>query len=219
MDPMRIRRLLVDSPTSVGGRARARRWETFHQVFPEIEKMKVLDLGGTAAFWQTVPTRPAHVTLVNLQVDGRTAGEGFTSLSGDACRASEVLAENGVDPDFDVVFSNSLIEHVGGHSKRSDLAHQVRSLAPRHWVQTPYRYFPVEPHWVFPGMQFMPAAARVQIDLRWPLGGKAPNEAAARRRVLWTELLSVTEMRDYFPESTIVRERMAGLTKSLIAVK
>ena len=60
----------------------------------------------------------------------------------------------GAPMSYDVVFSNSLLEHVGGHAQRAALAREVRSLAPRHWVQTPYRYFPLEPHWLFPGMQF-----------------------------------------------------------------
>ncbi len=38
------------------------------------------------------------------------------------------------------------------------------------WVQTPYRYFPIEPHWIFPGFQFLPLSARTEISRRWPLG-------------------------------------------------
>ena len=29
-------------------------------------------------------------------------------------------------------------------------------------VQTPYRYFPVEPHWLFPGLQFLPMGLRAR---------------------------------------------------------
>jgi hypothetical protein len=36
--------------------------------------------------------------------------------------------------------------------------------------------------------------------------------------VQWTELVGVAEMRAYFPGSEIHRERVAGLTKSLVAV-
>jgi hypothetical protein len=37
--------------------------------------------------------------------------------------------------------------------------------------------------------------------------------------VLWTELVSLAEMRAYFPSSRIIHEKVAGLTKSLIAVR
>ena len=42
-----------------------------------------------------------------------------------------------------------MLEHVGAHSQRQQLADNVHDLADRYWVQTPYRYFPIEPHWVF----------------------------------------------------------------------
>jgi hypothetical protein len=45
------------------------------------------------------------------------------------------------------------------------------------------------------------------------------SRAEALRAVLEIELLSRTEMRAYFPGSQILSERVAGLTKSLIAVK
>ena len=219
MEPRRLRRIFVDSPTSLGGRARARRWEMFMQAFPDIEKLRVLDLGGTINFWRNVPTKPAHVTLINLSDNHEPTDKEIAAVSGDACRASEVLAESNIRPEFDLVFSNSLIEHVGGHSKRLELAEQVNKLAPRNWIQTPYRYFPIEPHWVFPAMQFLPVACRTQIALRWPLGGRAETKEAARQNVLWTELLSVTDMREYFPQSVILHERIFGLTKSLIAIR
>lgn len=219
MTSIEIRRMFVDSPNSLGGRARARRWGLFHQLFTEIENMNVLDLGGTTEFWRTAPIRPKHVTLINLDKDKEPTAKSILAITGDACRAADVLRNHQVTPEFDLVFSNSLIEHVGGHSKRLELADQVKTLAPRHWIQTPYRYFPIEPHWVFPAMQFMPTAARVQIALRWPLGGKPDNKETARRSVMWTELLSMTDIREYFPESTILHEQFLGLTKSLIAVR
>lgn len=215
----RLRRVLVDSPTSLGARARIRRWAMFCNAFPGIERMRVLDLGGTVDTWLRSPVRPAHVTVLNLYEPGESDDNSIVPLAGDACRAADVLAHANADTSFDVVYSNSLIEHVGGHARRTELARQVRELAPRHWVQTPYRYFPLEPHWLFPGMQFLPAAARVKIAAHWPLVHSRPADIdEAREAVLWTELVSITEMRDYFPSSTIMHERVLGLTKSLIAV-
>jgi hypothetical protein len=214
----RLRRMFVDSPTSLGARARMRRWTMFRNAFPGIERMRVLDLGGTVDTWRQSPVRPAHVTVLNLYEPGESDDDSILPLTGDACQAADVLASADVDTSFAVVFSNSLIEHVGGHARRSELARQVRELAPRHWVQTPYRYFPVEPHWLFPGMQFMPAAARVKIATHWPLVHTKPASIdEARQHVLWTELVSITEMGDYFPTSRILHERVFGITKSLIA--
>jgi hypothetical protein len=220
MTATELRRMLVDSPTSLGAKARLRRWEMLRNAFPEIEKLSVLDLGGTVETWHRAPVRPARVTVLNLDEPGESDDGRIVPVTGDACHADEVLAAAGVDTSYDLVFSNSLIEHVGGHARRSELARQVHQLAPRHWVQTPYRYFPLEPHWLFPGMQFLPAAARVRIARHWPLvHTRPPSMDEARDKVLWTELIGVTEMRDYFPTSTILHERLLGITKSLIAVR
>ncbi|AWT56786.1 hypothetical protein [Mycolicibacterium smegmatis] len=214
-----LRRMLVDSPVSLGAKARMRRWQIFRNAFPDIENMRLLDLGGTVETWNRAPVRPKHVTVLNLLEPGESDSDWIVPVAGDACNAAAVLADANVETTFDVVFSNSLIEHVGGHARRSELASQVQALAPRHWVQTPYRYFPLEPHWLFPGMQFLPVAVRVKIAAHWPLVHTRPaNVEEARNEVLWTELVSVTEMREYFPGSTILRERVLGLPKSLIAL-
>jgi hypothetical protein len=214
-----LRRIFVGSPRSLGARARLRRWAMFRESFPDFERMRVLDLGGTVDTWQRSPIRPSHVTVLNLFHQLEADDDTMVLVNGDACCATDVLEAAGVDMNFDLVFSNSLIEHVGGHARRADFAKQVRDLAPRHWVQTPYRYFPVEPHWLFPGMQFMPLAARKKVAVHWPLGFTRNYSAHdAHEQVFWTELLSLTEMRDHFPTSTIRHERVFGLTKSLIAL-
>jgi hypothetical protein len=87
-------------------------------------------------------------------------------------------------------------------------------------VQTPYRYFPVEPHWIAPGMQFLPARVRASMACWWPLANvKSADIREALGAVLWTELVDRTQMRYYFPDSDIRSERLMGLTKSLIAIK
>jgi hypothetical protein len=214
-----MRRRLVDSPTSVGARKRAERWELFRRLFPGIEQMRVVDLGGTVESWRRAPVRPAEVTVVNLFEPGESDEDWLIPVTGDACDARTALREAGAGSSYDLVFSNSLLEHVGGHSQRVALAAEVHALAPRHWVQTPYRYFPVEPHWLFPGLQFLPVAARARAAKVWPLAHSRPeNSSAAMSEVQWTELVGVAEMRAYFPGSEIVKEKVAGLTKSLTAV-
>jgi hypothetical protein len=214
-----LRALVVDSPGSLGARTRARRLSLFHRQFPDIADMRVLDLGGTVEYWLRAPVRPKQVTVVNLFEPGESVEPWLVPVTGDACAAVETLEKAGIQPSFDLVFSNSLLEHVGGHSKRVDLAAQVHLLADRHWVQTPYRYFPVEPHWLFPLMQFLPVNARTTIAHSWPLAHSRPaSRTGAQSAVMWTELVGIAQMRSYFPQSLIVREKFAGLTKSLVAV-
>jgi hypothetical protein len=215
----RVRRLLVESPGSVGGRARAQRWRLVAELFPDLADLRVVDLGGTAESWQRAPVQPKHVTVVNLTEPGEPASW-ITTVLADACDPYGPIEEATGATSFDLVFSNSLLEHVGGHARRVDVANAVRTLAPRYWVQTPYRYFPMEPHWLFPGMQFLPAAVRARIAASWPLAHSgAGSLEQAMSQVLLTELLSVTEMRSYFPDAQVIHERFLGLTKSLVAAK
>lgn len=213
--PTGVRSWFVGSDRSLAERARLRRWRQLRETLPDFEDLRVLDLGGTTVFWDRAPERPRSVTVINLV----EPGEGLPwvrPIAGDALDARELAGS----ADFDLVFSNSLIEHLGGHLNRVRFAEVVRSMAPRYVVQTPYRYFPVEPHWVFPGMQFLPVRARSWLAPRWPLGqtrGWPADEAM--NEVLCTELLSLTEMRFYFPDAHIEWERMAGLPKSMTAFR
>ncbi len=214
-----VRRALVDSPTSLGARARSRRWGQLLERFPYLPDMNVVDLGGTTEYWRRSPVRPRSVTVVNLTEPGTSDEEWLVPVEGDACDAGSILAATGASG-FDLVISNAVIEHVGGHANRVRFAASVRELSARHWVQTPYRYFPLEPHWLFPGMQFLPVAARARVALAWPLQHtRAASYADALSSVQWTELVGRSEMAAYFPDSEIVAERVAGLTKSLIALR
>lgn len=211
----KIRRVLNNplNPRSVSGRARAVRWEEFKQTFPHVEDMKVLDLGGTPSFWRSADTRPAHLTIVNIMQQPSEA-DWIDNVSADACLYEPTQT-------FDLVMSNSLLEHVGGHYRRVQLAEVIRGAAPHHWVQTPYRYFPVEPHWVAPGMQFLPPNMRALFVQHWPLGARTHHDdpRGALREALETDLVSAAEMRYLFPDSRLWKERFGGLTKSLVAVR
>jgi hypothetical protein len=120
------------------------------------------------------------------------------------------------------VYSNSVLEHIGGYARRQAFATSVHSLAERSWIQMPYRYFLIEPHWVFPGFQWMPLSLRSRIARHWVLAHEfdaARSHAEVLDGVLSVELLSKTEMRHLFPSSRVIVEHFLGLPKSLIAVR
>ena len=215
MAMLRDRLTDVDSPSSLSGRARARRWTHFSDVFPEISEMRVLDLGGTPTSWRQAPVRPAALTVVNLLPLG-SDDPALRVVQANACELPYGLRRE----KFDLVYSNSLLEHVGGHVQRQRLADVVHQCAGRHWVQTPYRYFPIEPHWLFPGIQWLPYSARIMLSQRWNRGHvKTYTRAEAEVQVNEIDLVGIAQMRMYFPESTIWYERFAGLVKSLVAIR
>jgi Methyltransferase domain len=126
------------------------------------------------------------------------------SVIGDACDPpAELEGER-----FDLVYSNSVIEHVGGHAQREAFAETVRCFSPRSIPSGGAR------------VQFLPVAARAWLTLRWPFGYRQGDDGdKALRNTLTIELLGRTEMRHYFPGCKLWEERMLGLTKSLVAIR
>lgn len=178
--------------------------------------MTVLDLGGTVDFWQDGTIKPARVVLLNTYESSSGLDPTLEVVQGDACMLPAALAGQR----FDVVLSNSTIEHVGGHERRQAFAATVHNAADAHWIQTPYRYFPFEPHWLFPGFQFLPIPAQAWIDKHWPLTHtKSPDWSTAVEAALSTQLLGKVEFTHYFPDSQLVWERVGGLPKSMIALR
>jgi hypothetical protein len=213
---------------SAGAVARARRFRRLLERFPSLQDMRVVDLGGEAQTWIEAPVRPREVVLLNIPWMARSqqewldeTGPGWIrAVGGDACDPPAELSND----NFDLVFSNSVIEHVGGHQRRAAFAAAVHRLAPHHWVQTPNRYFPIEPHWLFPGFQFLPARARAEVQRRWPVGHFAAlrgkqDDRDRMRDVLEVELVSKSELHWYFPDSEVIPERVGPLTKSWIVVR
>jgi hypothetical protein len=85
-------------------------------------------------------------------------------------------------------------------------------------VQTPNRNFPLEPHFFFPGFQFLPLSMRIWLLQHFDLGWykKIPDYAAARQEVETIRLLSRRDVARLFPEGTLYNERFAGLTVSFV---
>jgi hypothetical protein len=176
----------------------------------------VLDVGGTEGFWRHMgltDDQRIEVLLLNHHLESPEASN-IKATTGDARDLSRFD-----DHSFDVVFSNSVIEHLGTWEDQGSMAREVRRVARHYFVQTPNRYFPLEPHFFFPGFQFLPIRARVGLVRRFALGyhDALPDPDEARRAVTEIRLLTVGEMRRLFPDARLYRERVAGLTKSIVA--
>lgn len=175
--------------------------------------ISVLDIGGSQAYWEMM--RPAdpelvarlRVTLLNLR-PMPVSGHDFCSLAGDARDLS--CFRSG---EFDLVYSNSTIEHVGSFADQCRMAREVLRVGRRYCIQTPNRYFPVEPHFLFPLFQFLPVVLRVRLLQRFHLGWvpRVSDATEARKVVLGIRLLTRSELRELFPDSHIHSERYLGL--------
>jgi hypothetical protein len=215
---MRLVRRIYDNRQgdSWAGQLRRRRFRLFQQLMADLPRpLRILDVGGTEQFWQVMQFDDSASQVVLLNINPvTTAGPQFTSVVGDA-RAMPQFA----DKSFDVVFSNSVIEHVGTLVDQQRMATEVQRIGKRYFVQTPNRYFPIEPHFLFPFFQFFPMALRVAMIRRFNLGWykRIPDYAGALTLAQEVRMLSGAEVQRLFPEATIHRERVAGLTKSFVA--
>ena len=179
--------------------------------------LRVLDVGGSQRFWELVgmtDPQDVEVTLMNIK-KMPTRYPNFRSVVTDA-RDMRVFK----DDEFDVVFSNSVIEHVGTLEDQTRMASEVARVGKRYFVQTPNRYFPIEPHFYFPFFQFLPVRLRVWLVKALPLAsyGRMKDREKAEAFVKEIRLMNARELQALFPGATLLREKTAGLTKSFMVL-
>jgi len=188
-------------------------------IIAEKGSCRIADLGGSKYYWDIaagfVASRPVEIALVNPKEAQASAGK-FIHVDADAADLSGLP-----DMSFDFVHSNSVIEHVGDWTRMAAMAANVRRLAPKYYVQTPNFWFPYEPHFRCLFIHWAPEQLRCRIVRRFALGFADAQETvdAAMRRVQSARLLDAMQMRALFPDAKLVREKVCGLTKSLIAIR
>jgi hypothetical protein len=194
---------------------REKRFQFFLSLTRDLPRpLKILDIGGTQYFWEKMnytKEPDIHFTLVNLYPQ-EAPGKNFTCVVGDATSLPFK------DKEFDIVFSNSVIEHLFTKENQEKMASEIRRVGKNYFVQTPNLYFPIEPHWLFPLFQFLPFSLRVFMTQHFDIGGypKTNNREAAVTRVKEVRLLTKREMKKMFPEGGYYKEEFFFMTKSII---
>jgi len=204
-------------------RARSRRVvELIETIHAEKGAVSIIDLGGEANYWHLfdldlLKRCRVHITLVNPGgVDDVWDQTLFTVVDGDATD----LPQYG-DNSFDLVHSNSVIEHVGDWVRMEAFAKECRRLAPRYYVQTPYFWFPVEPHFssLFFHWKSEQSRARALMKRSHGFSQKAADVGAAMRDVQHARLLDKNQFRFLYADAIHHDEKVGPLTKSLIAIR
>jgi hypothetical protein len=204
-------------PKSLASRLRKRRNEKFRDsIYTLPRPLNILDVGGTAAVWRTIGFANApdiRITLFNLKQE-EVHETNIISMVGDA-RSMKSFT----DAQFDVAYSNSVIEHLGNMEDMKKMAREIRRVSRIYFLQTPYKYFPIEPHFMFPLFQFLPICWRIYLirhfNLAW--AGKISDYDSAERAVKSITLLSKAQLQSLFPDARITTEKVLGFPKSLLA--
>jgi hypothetical protein len=170
------------------------------------EGARVIDLGGTAHLWASFEHR-LDVTLVTVPPrPGEAAPEtSMRVIHADACDLSRRFE----DESFDLAFSNSVIEHVGGPQRRRAFAGEARRLGRAYWVQTPSDHFPIEAHTGVPFYFSLPGPIRDALHRRW-----AAELPEWYEMIAGTDVVTRAEMARLFPDAEVYTERILGLEKS-----
>ena len=147
-------------------RSRERKLRLFLDELQPTPDTSVLDVGAdelsfgegggcsTLNFFEERYPWPERITALGLH-DGdgfRARYPGTRYVQGDAC---DLPFEDGA---FDVVFSNAVIEHVGGRERQRRLVSEAIRVGRRVFITTPNRLFPVEVHTRLPFVHWLPDA-------------------------------------------------------------
>lgn len=207
-------------------RFRARRFAEVRRlieaILAERGRADILDLGGTETYWRIgadfIRENRHRITITMVNPEQQTVEDrGVFAFHQGSATDRTLFSDRG----FDLVHSNSVIEHVGDWVSMEDFAANTRRLAPRYYVQTPNYWFPYEPHFRFPGFQYLPASTRATLIMRHSLGffRRIEDRAEAEDIIRHHRLLSTREMRGLFPDGQIRHEKALGLNKSIVAIR
>lgn len=218
---MNFLKILADNrkANSFSTKLRRKRFAIFTSLISTLPRpLKVLDVGGSQLFWKNMSfTGQSGVKIVLLNVSKVVVTiPNFESMIGDGRNMSEFK-----DKEFDIVFSNSVLEHVGDYEQQHKMAEEVSRVGKRLFLQTPNLFFPIEPHFLFPFFQFLPLHSKVFLTNHFSIGWykKAPDKQKAKETVNSIRLLTEKQITNLFPGATIYKEKLFGLTKSFVVLE
>jgi len=197
-----------------------------NSIFTSQNSVRIIDIGGTLGYWERVGfnflrQNNVECTLVNLHAseldDLGEHTDIFQTMVGNGCNLHDVM-----DDQFDLAHSNSVVEHVYGWSNMKLFAKELQRVSKAIYVQTPYFWFPFDPHFYkMPFFHWLPRPLRTMLLMRFALAyrGRIDNIDEARSVVDGAVLLDGREMKFLFHDATLTYEKFCGFRKSIIATK
>ncbi len=157
------------------------------------------DVASTHNFFEALYPWPAQITAVSTQYLDRFQAA-FPAVH---CVRADGRDLPFNDDEFDIGFSNAVVEHVIGRDEQRRFVHELCRVSKRVFVTTPNRRFPIEVHTLLPVVHWLPRLPRERV-----------YRALRRDAGLGVELLTARSLRALFDvEARIVN---SGLT--LVAI-
>jgi len=200
--------------TKITKHFRSVRWEYVKNIYPDIIDYKVIDVGGSINFWGILDALPKKVDIYNIQNDA------INEFSKKLPKNISPFLFDGkklpVDSDsYDLCICNSVIEHIST-ALRQDFINELLRVSKRLYLQTPSKYSLIEPHFLFPLLQWFPLKMGYLIAhiSPWRILSIA-NNRTVKNYFYNTKLLTREELRSFFPTSIeIITERILYTPKS-----
>jgi hypothetical protein len=190
--------------------------------------VKILDLGGTVSMWERwglAADKGLHVTLANnysADTNGKFVvpqNDNFVRLDVDVVELDEMFYRQ-----FDLVFSNSMLEHLPNRTLQERVAYAIISSGTAYFVQVPNKYSLIDPHFAHPLAPFFASWPRslqkTMLLLSGLNGGKRHRslDSAGRRLDNYCPL-SIGDTRRLFRDATVSFEWSYGIPMSIVARK
>ena len=204
---------ISEKKESLGNQFREKRFSFFLKKINKLPKpVSVLDVGGKINFWENkglAGNLNYTITIVNFEKE-KSQYSNIKTLIGDATDLSQF-----VDKSFDIVHSNSVIEHLYNFNNQSKMASEIVRVGKKYIVQTPNKCFFLEPHYLLPFFQFIPDKLKYLILTKTKLSRlKRWDKNFSKQYINEIRLLSLKELKVLFPNSKIYFEKFLGMNKS-----
>ncbi|SNY90571.1 hypothetical protein SAMN04515647_0741 [Cohaesibacter sp. ES.047] len=219
------------NPNSLGSRMRAKRMRRIEEILKDVINEKgsatILDVGGLMQYWMALDNDLAEHCHVIVLSDEPSEGHfddlagGFVGTSefrqGDGCNLSEYA-----DCEFDLVHSNSVVEHVGNFDRKKQFSIETKRVGRNYYVQTPNLWFPIDPHYLLPFVHWVAAPYRFKRLAHKGLGPRNPAMHDYERAVHYiehTDILDKELFTHLFSDCEIFYEKAGPLIKSFIGIR
>lgn len=195
---------------------RVKRVKKLIEIYPNLQEMSILDVGGKPIIWELLDRecgiRPQRLILLNTE-DELNFFDNYECIIGDGRNLPYT------DNTFDLVFSNSVIEHVGNEKDQTAFAKECLRVGKNICIQTPNRWFPIETHLVTLFIHWLPQLWFTKLSF---LSFRYLFLLRDRQRfyniVKGIKLVDRQQLQSFFPQRKIVTEVFLGLPKSFTVI-
>jgi len=190
-------------------------FDFFMTVMKPDNTTRILDVGvssentkSVSNFFENLYPYPWNITCVGTE-DGSYLEAKYNGLRFYRVNPHQVLPFK--DQDFDVAFSNAVVEHTGNRSQQKFFIREICRVAKNVFIITPNRGFPLETHTGLPLIHYLPKRVFRKI-----LKGTKFDYWSSEDNL---NLLTVREFKELFPHDVGIefkKIKIFGFTSNLI---